>query len=66
VDSDARYFLLIVFGLPVLLMLLTGPALWSDKWGWSALERVEQFFGRTGSKPAALTPPSGQSPRQRR
>ncbi|HET7785479.1 MAG TPA: hypothetical protein VFL36_05875 [Myxococcales bacterium] len=65
-DSDTGYFLIIVFGLPLLLMLLTGPAMWSEKWGWSALDRIEQFFKRAGgSKPAgaAIKRPCGRSPR---
>ncbi|HEY6911127.1 MAG TPA: hypothetical protein VI356_17240 [Myxococcales bacterium] len=63
-DSDTGYFLIIVFGLPILLMLLTGPAMWSEKWGWRALDRIEQFFTRRRSPAgAAVKPPSAQSPR---
>jgi hypothetical protein len=67
VDTDTGYFLMIVFGLPVLLMLLTGPAMWSEKWGWGALDRLEQVFRKaTGRKPVAVKQASGQSPRLHR
>ena len=31
------YFWLIVVGLPLLVLLLTGPGMWSEKWGWGLL-----------------------------
>jgi hypothetical protein len=56
VDSELGYFLIIVFGLPILLLLLTGPGMWSEKWGWGALDRVESWFrrrsGRRSGQPA--------------
>jgi len=47
VDPEIGYFLVIVFGLPLLLLLLTGPGMWSEKWGWRMLERLERFWQRT-------------------
>jgi hypothetical protein len=29
-----------IIGLPVLALLLTGPGLWSENWGWGALDRL--------------------------
>ena len=45
-DSDLTYMLLMVIGLPVLLLLLTGPGMWSEKWGWGTLERLERGWNR--------------------
>jgi hypothetical protein len=47
VDSEIGYFLVIVFGLPLLLLFLTGPGMWSEKWGWRMLERLERVWHRT-------------------
>ena len=52
VDSELGYFLIIVFGLPILLLLFTGPGMWSEKWGWRALDRIERLFRRRSGKPA--------------
>jgi hypothetical protein len=50
-DGEIVYFLLIVLGLPLLLLLLTGPGMWSEKWGWGALDRIERLWNRaTGRK----------------
>jgi hypothetical protein len=46
VDPEIGYFLVIVFGLPLLLLLLTGPGMWSEKWGWRTLERLERVWRR--------------------
>jgi hypothetical protein len=46
VDSEIWYFLIIVLGLPLLLLLLTGPGMWSEKWGWGTLEKLERFWHR--------------------
>ena len=46
-DPEIGYFLVMVFGLPLLLLLLTGPGMWSEKWGWRTLERVERLWHRT-------------------
>jgi len=46
VDSEVWYFLIIVLGLPLLLLLLTGPGMWSEKWGWRAMSRLESFWNR--------------------
>ncbi len=35
-----------VVGLPLLFVLLTGPGLWSEKWGWRTLERLERARNR--------------------
>ena len=45
-DSDVWYFLIIVLGLPLLLLLLTGPGMWSEKWGWKTLDKLEQLWNR--------------------
>ena len=45
-DSEIWYFVVIVLGLPLLLLLLTGPGMWSDKWGWRTLEKVERLWNR--------------------
>ena len=45
-DSEVTYFLIIVVGLPLLLLLLTGPGMWSEKWGWSAMEKIERLWKR--------------------
>jgi hypothetical protein len=44
--SEVWYFLILVVGLPLLLLLLTGPGMWSEKWGWRALEKLEQSWRR--------------------
>ncbi len=46
VDSDVGYFLIIVLGLPLLLLLLTGPGMWSEKWGWRTMEKLERVWKR--------------------
>ena len=45
VDFDL-YFWLIVVGLPVLVLLLTGPGMWSEKWGFNAFARLERLWKR--------------------
>jgi hypothetical protein len=47
VDPEIGYFLVMVLGLPLLLLLLTGPGMWSEKWGWRMLERLERLWYRT-------------------
>jgi hypothetical protein len=70
VDSELGYFLIIVFGLPILLLLLTGPGMWSEKWGWGALDRVESWFrrrsGRRSGQPARDLLDRAIDPDQRR
>ena len=39
------YWLLAIVVLVALTVLLTGPGLWSEKWGWKLFERV---FGKKG------------------
>ena len=46
VTPEVGYFLIIVLGLPLHLLLLTGPGMWSEKWGWRAMERLERFWNR--------------------
>jgi hypothetical protein len=46
VDPEIGYFLVIVFGLPLLLLLLTGPGMWSERWGWRTVQRLERFWYR--------------------
>jgi hypothetical protein len=40
-DSTDWYFL---FGLAILALLLMGPGMWSENWGWGALDRVARLF----------------------
>jgi hypothetical protein len=40
-DRTDWYFL---FGLAILALLLMGPGMWSEKWGWGALDRVARLF----------------------
>jgi hypothetical protein len=46
VDSEIVYALIMVVGLPLIFVLLTGPGLWSEKWGWRTLERLERAWNR--------------------
>jgi hypothetical protein len=46
VDPEISYFLIIVLGLPLLLLLLTGPGMWSEKWGWRTLDKLEGLWRR--------------------
>jgi len=46
VDSEVAYFLIIVLGLPLLFLLLTGPGMWSETWGWRFIERLERSWNR--------------------
>ena len=45
-DSEVGYFLIIVLGLPLLLLLLTGPGMWSEKWGWKTMGKLEERWKR--------------------
>ena len=45
-DSEVGYFLIIVLGLPLLLLLLTGPGMWSEKWGWKTMRKLEERWKR--------------------
>ncbi len=38
-DELTIWTLFVVFGLTALTVLLTGPGLWSEKWGWWWLNR---------------------------
>jgi len=46
VESEVTYFLIIVLGLPLLFLLLTGPGMWSETWGWRLMGRVERSWNR--------------------
>jgi hypothetical protein len=46
VDSEVFYFLIIVLGLPFLFLLLTGPGMWSETWGWRFMDRLERSWNR--------------------
>jgi hypothetical protein len=51
----------IVIGIVVLTalgVLLTGPGMWSEKWGWSALRRSKRA---RGPRAGAAAPPRGDS-----
>jgi len=43
---EVGYFLIIVLVLPLLLLLLTGPGIWSEKWGWRVMDRLERSWKR--------------------
>ena len=45
-DSEVWYFLIIVLGLPLLLLVLTGPGMWSEKWGWKTMQKLERGWKR--------------------
>lgn len=34
------FWIVVIVGLTVLTLLLTGPGLWSEKWGWKTFERL--------------------------
>ncbi len=42
----------IVVGLTLLTLLLTGPGMWSEKWGWGWFEKKKD-----GEQPASKGPP---------
>jgi hypothetical protein len=52
-SSEVGYFLLLVVGLPVLFILLTGPGLWSDKWGWRTLDALQRWWERRSDRKSA-------------
>ncbi|MFL5379681.1 MAG: hypothetical protein ACJ787_17365, partial [Myxococcales bacterium] len=35
-----------IIGLPVLVLLLMGPGMWSENWGWGVLDRFTRLFRR--------------------
>jgi hypothetical protein len=39
-----------IIGLPVLVLLLLGPGMWSENWGWETLDRVARVFRRKHPK----------------
>ena len=45
-DPEIVFVLVMVVGLPLLALLLMGPGMWSDKWGWRTLERLEHGWSR--------------------
>ena len=46
VDSDTGFILVMVVGLTLLALLLMGPGMWSEKWGWRTLERLQHGWTR--------------------
>ena len=42
-ESTDWYFIL---GLALLVLLLLGPGMWSENWGWGLLDRLDRFFRR--------------------
>lgn len=44
--------------LTALTLLLTGPGMWSEKWGWKTFERLFSRKRRRGEPPR---PPDGRS-----
>jgi hypothetical protein len=44
------YFWIAVIGFPVLILLLTGPGMWSEKWGWKTMDRIGHWFDRLRSR----------------
>ena len=45
-DSDISFILVMVVGLTLLALLLMGPGMWSEKWGWRTLERMQRGWNR--------------------
>jgi hypothetical protein len=46
VTPEVGYFLIVVLGLPLLFLILTGPGMWSEKWGWRIMDRLERSWKR--------------------
>ena len=46
VDSEIAFVLVMVVGLTLLSLLLMGPGMWSEKWGWRTLGRLEHGWNR--------------------
>jgi hypothetical protein len=55
VDIDGTW-LLIVVGLTVLCLLLTGPGMWSENWGWGWFSRGKEKRDRPASPPTDRPP----------
>lgn len=58
-DIDGTW-LLIVVGLTVLCLLLTGPGMWSEKWGWGWFSKGERGDGAERPAGEAREPPPGE------
>ena len=41
-----------IIGLPILVLLLMGPGMWSENWGWGMLDRFARRFGHKNGKEA--------------
>jgi len=39
-----------IIGLPLLVLLLMGPGMWSENWGWGMLDRFARLFRRKNGK----------------
>jgi hypothetical protein len=40
-----------ILGLPLLVLLLTGPGLWSENWGWGLFDRLFHRKKKNDSRP---------------
>jgi len=48
VESSDWYY---VIGLALLVLVFLGPGMWSENWGWGALDRVTAWFQKRKRKP---------------
>ena len=46
-ESTDWYF---IIGLCLLVLVFLGPGMWSENWGWGALDRVARFFKKRSHK----------------
>jgi hypothetical protein len=53
---DAKDWVFIL-GLPLLALLLTGPGLWSENWGWGVLDRLLRRKKKEKAPPSDNRPP---------
>jgi hypothetical protein len=47
VESSDWYY---VIGLALLVLVFLGPGMWSENWGWGALDRVAAWFQKRKRK----------------
>jgi hypothetical protein len=52
-DDMTLWTIFVVVGMTLLTLLLTGPGMWSEKWGWWWVRRGEK-------KPPDPPPPAGE------
>jgi hypothetical protein len=48
VESSDWYY---IVGLALLALVLLGPGMWSQNWGWGTLDRVAAWFQKRKRKP---------------